>query len=93
MAYFVAYFLLVMNRFNPIALRMAKILRSFGCSHTCDKFQSGIREVFLSFPGGFLKLYRIYKNILHSFQGDFKISVKSDIFLKNFMAHFLESPG
>ena len=30
-------------------------------------------------------MYRIYKNILHSFQGDFKI--------KNFMAHFLESPG
>ena len=22
-------------------------------SHTCDKFQNGIREVFLSFPGGF----------------------------------------
>ena len=21
--------------------------------HTCDKFQRGIREVFLSFPGGF----------------------------------------
>ena len=37
-------------------------------------------------------MYRIYKNILHSFQGDFKILVKSDIFY-NFMAHFLESPG
>ena len=23
--------------------------------HTCNKFQRGIREVFLSFPGGFLK--------------------------------------
>ena len=22
-------------------------------AHTCDKFQRGIREVFLSFPGGF----------------------------------------
>ena len=32
-------------------------------------------------------MYRIYKNILHSFQGDFKILVKSDIFWKNFMAH------
>ena len=31
--------------------------------------------------------------ILHSFQGDFKILVKSDIFYKNFMAHFLESLG
>ena len=38
-------------------------------------------------------MYRIYKNILHSFLGDFKILVKSDIFYKNFMAHFLEFPG
>ena len=40
-------------------------------------------------------MYRVYKNILHSVPGDFKILVKSDtcIFLKNFMAHFLESPG
>ena len=49
-------------------------------THTCDELQRGIREVFLSFPGGFRKLYRIYKNILHSFPGDFKILVKSDIF-------------
>ena len=38
-------------------------------------------------------MYRIYKNILHLFPGDFKILVKSDIFLKNFMPHFLKSPG
>ena len=38
-------------------------------------------------------MYRTYKNILHSFQGDFKILVKSDKFYENFMAHFLESPG
>ena len=25
----------------------------FSCYHTCDKFQRGIRKVFLSFPGGF----------------------------------------
>ena len=37
-------------------------------------------------------MYRIY-NILHSFQGDFKILVQIDIFQNNFMAHFLESPG
>ena len=48
--------------------------------HTCDKFQNGIMEVFLSFPGGFRKMYRIYKNILHSFPEDLKILVKSDIF-------------
>ena len=36
---------------------------------------------------------RIYKNILHSLPGDFKILVKSDIFERNFMTHFLESPG
>ena len=35
-------------------------------------------------------MYRMYKNILHSFHGDFKIFVKSDIFYKNFMAHFLD---
>ena len=38
-------------------------------------------------------MYRIYKNILHSFPVDFKILVKSDIFNKKFMAHFLESSG
>ena len=38
-------------------------------------------------------MYRIHKNILQTFQGDFKILVKSDIFYKNFMVHFLESPG
>ena len=38
-------------------------------------------------------MYRLYKNILHSLQADFKILVKRDIFYKNFMAHFLESPG
>ena len=38
-------------------------------------------------------MYRIYKNILNSFPGIFKILIKSDIFQKNFMAHFLESPG
>ena len=37
-------------------------------------------------------MYRIYKNILQSFQGDLKILVENDIFDKNFMAHFLESP-
>ena len=33
-------------------------------------------------------MYRIYKNILHSFQGDFKILVKSDIFLEEFYGSF-----
>ena len=37
-------------------------------------------------------MYRIYKNILYSFQGELKILVKRDIFYKNFMARFLESP-
>ena len=40
---------------------------------TCDKFKKGIREVFFSFQGGFSKMYRIYRNILNSFQGDFLI--------------------
>ena len=28
--------------------------------HTCDKLQKGIGEIFLSFQGGFSKMYRIY---------------------------------
>ena len=30
-------------------------------------------------------MYRIYKNILHSFQGDFKILVKSDIYIRRIL--------
>ena len=30
-------------------------------------------EVFLSFLGDLLKMYRIYKKILHAYQGDIKI--------------------
>ena len=41
--------------------------------HTCDKFESGIGEIFLSFQGGLWKTYRIYKKILHLDEGDFKI--------------------
>ena len=48
--------------------------------HTCDKLQKGIREVFLSFKGGFSKMYRIYRNILNSDEGDFEILVKSGMF-------------
>ena len=39
-------------------------------SHTCDKFEKGLREVFFSFQGGFSKLYRIYRKIVNSFQGE-----------------------
>ena len=46
---------------------------SLGRFHTCDKFTKGIREVFFSFQGGFSKMYRIYKKIVNSFQGDFLI--------------------
>ena len=38
---------------------------------TCDKFQKGIREIFLSFHGGLSKMYRIYRKILNSDGGDF----------------------
>ena len=37
-------------------------------------------------------MYRIYREILGSFQGDFDFSLKSGTFLKDFTAHFLESP-
>ena len=48
--------------------------------HTCDKLQKGIREIFLSFQGGFSKMYRIYRKILNSDEGDFEILVKSGMF-------------
>ena len=48
--------------------------------HTCDKLQKGIREIFLSFRGGFSKMYRIYRKILNSDEGDFEILVKSGMF-------------
>ena len=48
--------------------------------HTCDKFQKGIREIFLSFQGGLLKLYRTYRKILNSDQKDFQVLVKSGMF-------------
>ena len=41
--------------------------------HTCDKFEKGIREVFFSFQGDFSKMYRIYRKIVTSFQGDLLI--------------------
>ena len=34
-------------------------------------------------------MYRIYKNILHSFPGDFKILVKSDIHLNLDITRFV----
>ena len=42
--------------------------------HACDEFERGIREIFHSFQGGFRKMYRIYRKILGSFQGDFEFS-------------------
>ena len=49
--------------------------------HTCDKFQKGIREIFVSFQGGLSKMYRIYyRNILNSDKGGFEILVKSVMF-------------
>ena len=48
--------------------------------HTCDKLQKGIREIFLSFQGGFSKMYRIYRKILNSAGGDFEILLKSGMF-------------
>ena len=41
-----------------------------------DKFQKGIREIFLSFKGDLSKKYRIYRKILNSDEGDFEILLK-----------------
>ena len=48
--------------------------------HTCDKLQKGTREIFLSFQGGFSKMYRMYRKILNSNEGNFEILVKSGLF-------------
>ena len=48
--------------------------------HTCDKLQKGIREIFLSFQGGFSNMYRIYRKLLNSDEGDFEILVKRGMF-------------
>ena len=74
------FFTLHNERTHDTSGHSKKLVKHRTLTHSCDKFQRGIREVFLSFPGGFSKMYRIYKNILHSFPGDFKILVKSDIF-------------
>ena len=62
------------------------------CIHVI-KFQNGIREIFFSFQGGLTQMYRIYRKILNSDQGDFQILVKSGGFRRNFKAHFREPPG
>ena len=61
-------------------------------THTCGKFQKGIREIFLSFQGGLWKMYGIYL-------GKLLIQMKILTFLwevvcfrRNFWAHFRESP-
>ena len=43
-------------------------------------FKEASGRFFFHFLEVFEKMYRIYKNILLSIQGDFKILVKSDIF-------------
>ena len=48
--------------------------------HTCDKLQKGISEIFLSFQGGFSKMYRIYRKILNSDERDFEFLVKNGMF-------------
>ena len=73
---------------KPSASRTSLVSHVTQARHTCDKFQKGIREIFLSFQGGLSKTYRIYRKILNSHEGDFKILVKSVYFRRNFRAHF-----
>ena len=49
------------------------------CIHVIN-FKEASERFFFHFLEVFEKMYRIYKTFLHSFQGDFKILVKSDIF-------------
>ena len=63
---------------------MILILGSYTRLHTCDEFECGIREIFLSFQGGFRKMYRLYRKILGSFQGGFEIFLKRGGILDKF---------
>ena len=81
----------VYKNMGPLIFHACSIHRIFkilsltilDCMHTCDKFQKGIREIFLSFHGGLTKIYSIYRKILNS-DGSFKILVKNSMFLKKF---------
>ena len=53
--------------------------------HTCDEFKREIREIFLPFQGDFLKMYRIYRKIPDSFQGDFEFLLKKWYVLEEFL--------
>ena len=56
----------------------------YSCDHTCDELKMGFRETFLSFQGGFLKMYRIYRKIPDPFQGDFEFCSKNRYILEEF---------
>ena len=64
--------------------------QDFQMTHTCDKFQKGIREIFLPFQGGLSKMYKIkLRKLLNSDERDFQVLVKSGIFRRNFRAHLV----
>ena len=44
--------------------------------HTCDEFESCIREISFHFREVFEKMYRLYRKILGSFQGGFENFLK-----------------
>ena len=56
--------------------------------HAFDKFERGIREIFLSYQRGLWKMHRIDNKILHSEEGDFRILVKNGIYKKKFYGSF-----
>ena len=57
---------------------------NFVSLHTCDDFKRGIREIFLPFQGDLSKMYRMYREIPASFQGDFEFLLKKGYFLEEF---------
>ena len=56
-------------------------------------FKEASGRFFFHFLELFEKCIEYIRIFFIHFPGDFKILVKSDIFQKNFKAHFLESPG
>ena len=66
--------------FNPRIEPIKHIFKMYKCQNRnekIDKFQRAIKEIFLS--GSLWRVYRIYKKIIHSDEGDFKMLVKSGV--------------
>ena len=66
--FFCVFFSFLFFFFHFFSVKINKINKVL----TCDESERGIREIFVPFQGEFRKLYRIYRKIPDSVQGDFE---------------------